>query len=195
MQDFDDIELIKRIKDGDTDAMDALIRRYMGAVRGMVRKSFLVGGEEEDLFQEGLIAIISAVKQYDESKKCSFSTYVNTCVRSRIIDAIRSATRQKHRALNDSLPLSDEMDSTRTYVDPVEIYIKRERVDAFYQNLEKMLSPLQNEILKLYFDGYSYSEIAGRMSLPIKKIDNSLNTIKNKIRKQREKFESVSRTV
>lgn len=184
MKDFSDDELIKRIKDGDTDAMDTLIRRYMGLVRSLVRRSFLIGGEEEDLFQEGLIAIINAVKQYDTDKKCSFSTYVTTCIRSRIIDAIRAATRQKHRALNDSLPLS-EADTSQSYIDPVDNYIKRERLDAFYNKLGDMLSPLQNQILKLYFDGYSYGEIADRMNLPIKKIDNSLVTIKNKIKKQR----------
>ncbi len=183
MRDFDDAELIKRIKDGDTDAMDTLIRRYMGLVRSLVRRSFLIGGEEEDLFQEGLIAIINAVKQYDAEKKCNFSTYVTTCIRARIIDAIRTATRQKHRALNDSLPLSDA-DISQSHIDPVDNYIKRERLDTFYNKLENILSPLQNQILKLYFDGYSYGEIADKMKLPIKKIDNSLVTIKNKIRKQ-----------
>jgi RNA polymerase sporulation-specific sigma factor len=190
MKDFDDIELIKRIRGGDTDAMDTLIRRYMGLVRSIVRRSFLIGGDEEDLFQEGLIAIINAVKQYDADKKCSFSSYVTTCVRARTIDAIRAATRQKHHALNQSLPLS-EAETEQSSKDPVDTYIERETQHAVYKNLEKLLSPQQNQILKLYFDGYSYKEIADRMQLPIKKIDNSLASIKNKIRKQQKKFDSM----
>lgn len=194
MNRIEDIDLISRIKDGDTDSLDLLIRRYMGLVRSMVRKTFIVGGEEEDLYQEGLMAIINAVKLYDSSKNRSFSSFVTTCIKSRIIDAIRTASRDKHKPLNEASSLSQTKETdlisnaSYQFIDPVDNYLEREWMDNFHKKLNDLLTQQQKDILELYFKGYSYSEISKKVNLPIKKIDNTLLAIKNKIRKEQSKF-------
>lgn len=194
MNKIDDNQLIESIRNGDTDSLDLLIRRYMGLARSMVRKSFLVGGEEEDLYQEGLMAIINAVKLYDKTKNRSFSSFVTTCIKSRIIDTIRTATRYKHKPLNEASSLSqtNEADlisnTPNQIIDPLDSYLEREWMDNFHKNINRLLSPQQKDILELYFKGYSYSEISQKVNLPIKKIDNTLLAIKNKIRKEQNKF-------
>lgn len=194
MNKIEDSYLIQKIKNGDTDCLDLLVRKYTGLVRSMVRKSFLVGGEEEDLFQEGLMAIINAVKLYDQTKNRSFSSFVTTCIKSRIIDTIRTATRFKHKPLNDASSFSitneTEIMSSTPYhiIDPLDTYLEKEWRDNFHKNLKDMLTKQQTEILELYFKGYSYREIAEKTALPLKKIDNTLLAIKNKIRKEQNKF-------
>lgn len=194
MNKLEDNELIERIRGGDTDHLDLLIRRYMGLARSIVRKSFLVGGEEEDLYQEALMAIINAVKLYDKTKNRSFSSFVTTCIKSKIIDTIRTATRYKHKPLNEASSLSqtNEADlisnTPNQIIDPLDSYLEREWMDTFHKNLKSLLSPQQRNILELYFKGYSYSEISQEINLPIKKIDNTLLAIKNKIRKEQTKF-------
>lgn len=193
MSNNDDIELIEKIKNGDNDALDTLIRKYMGLVRSVVRKCFLVGGDEEDLFQEGLMAILNAVKSYNPQKNINFSSFVTVCVRTRIIDAIRTASRFKHKSLNEasSLSDSDQLDAlniTTNFFDPLDSYLEREWMDTFYSNLQALLTEEQNQILQLYFKGYTYKEISEKLKFSNKKVDNSLNAIKNKIRKKRSDF-------
>lgn len=190
MNNLDDIDLINRIKEGDTDSLDILIRKYMGLIRSQVRKSFLVGGDEEDLLQEGLLALINAVKLYDPSKNKSFSSYVTLCVHSRIIDTIRKATRGKHKILNDAFSLFDDETSFNpiTTIDPLNNYLEKEKLQNFYKKLNIILNPLQNKLLKLYFEGYTYSEISDKLNISTKKVDNTLNTIKNKLKRERKNF-------
>ncbi len=188
MNSLSDNQLISQIKSGDTNALEILIKRYMNQVKIMARKSFLVGGEEEDLYQEGLMAIINATHQYDDTKNISFSTFVTTCIKRKIIDTIRTATRYKHKPLNEAFPLSAKeiasIDMSRQGDNPLDNYLEREWMDNFYKKLETLLNPQQLIVLSLYFEGYSYAEIAQHLYLPIKKIDNMLFNIKNKIGKE-----------
>ncbi len=187
MNNLSDHELIKRAKSGDTDCLDILVRRYAGLVRSIVRKSFLTGGEQEDLFQEGLMAIITAVHTYDQSKNRTFSSFIHTCVRNRIIDSIRTATRDKHKPLNEAAPLTEDITPDHAQ-DPLDIYLKREWADNFREKLAENLTSEQNLILKLYFEGYSYTEIANKIGVNVKKVDNTLFAIKNKLRKEKDLF-------
>ena len=151
-----------------------------------------MGGEEDDLFQEGLMGIISAVKLYDENKNRSFSSFATTCIKTRIIDSIRSATRYKHKPLNEATSLDGNEGSiilkTASITDPIDIYLQKERLDNFHNNLKSVLNKQQAQILDLYLQGFSYREISDKLNISVKKIDNSLYAIKNKIRKERDKF-------
>lgn len=190
MDNLNDNKLIKKIKNGDTYSLEVLIKKYMNLVKIMVRKSFLIGGEEEDLYQEGLMSIINAANQYDETKNSSFSVFVTTCIKRKIIDAIRTATRDKHKPLNEAYPLSEAKEvelannNFQKTNSPIDNYLEREWMEDFHKKLKSILNPLQLEVIDLYFKGFSYAEIAQSASIPIKKVDNTLFAIKSKIRRE-----------
>jgi len=181
-------EQIAKAKEGDSLSLEKIVKQFSPQARALARRSFLVGGDVEDLHQEGLLAIIYAVKAYDEEKNDNFAAFVSMCIRSRIIDTIRSATRGKHRLLNEAM-LSDQETLqqivTEGIDDPITSYLERERRTDFRESLAKILSKHQLALLDLYFEGFSYREIAEKLSITEKKVDNTLSTIKSKIKKQK----------
>ena len=192
---LNDVELILRAQKGDTLAMEAVISRYFWLVRSVVRKYFINNGTEEDLFQEGCISIFKAVREYDPQKNKNIISYMSMCIDSDVKDALRTATRNKHRLLNDAVSLTtlrDTNDDTSTpteYVyDPVHNYIEREGLDTFYENISKLCSELHVRVLKFYLEGYTYSEIAALTGVNEKKVDNVMTAVKKKIKDNKNLF-------
>lgn len=198
MTNTDELIIINKAKQGDHESLDLLLRNYAPLVRSLARKSFLMGGDIEDLQQEGLLAIINAVRLYNPEKNKSFSSFATMCVRTKMIDAIRTATREKHRVLNIASSLSSEetmeilensaVDGSETALDPLTIYLEEEKKTSFYENLSKLLTTDQIDLLKLYFEGYSYVEISQKMNIPLKKVDNTLSLVKRKLKKEKTLF-------
>jgi RNA polymerase sporulation-specific sigma factor len=63
-RELEDLQLIMRARNGDSSALDFLIRRYTGFVRLKASSYFLAGGDSEDLIQEGLIGLYKAVRDF-----------------------------------------------------------------------------------------------------------------------------------
>ena len=112
-QELEDLQLVIRARNGDTQAMDTLIRRYTGFVRLKASSYFLIGGDSEDLIQEGLIGLYKAVRDFRSDKETSFRSFAELCITRGIITAIKTATRFKHAPLN-------------TYVSPAGQYVGQE---------------------------------------------------------------------
>ena len=100
-----DEELVCLYRRGDENALEVLINRYRRFVRSRVTKYFLVGADNEDIFQEGMIGFYKAVKDFDENNTASFKTFASLCITRQIITAIKTATRQKHIPLNSYVSL------------------------------------------------------------------------------------------
>lgn len=186
-----ELELVQKAKAGDADSMEALISRYMWIARSKARKYFLASGSYDDLLQEGLMGVFKGIRDYDPEKNDSLSAFISMCVGNQIKDAVRSASRAKHRSLNDAVSL-DGLDNNlpSEYVyDPVHNFIEREGVESFYRKMERLFKPEQILILRYYFEGYTYIEIAELTGIPVKKVDNTLHQIKTKIKKNEELFE------
>lgn len=186
----DDLRLVKLAKSGNLEAQEALIMRYAWIARSKARNYFIEGGTRDDLAQEGLFGIWKAIRDFDNEKNDNFISYVNMCVSSQIKDALRSHTRIKHKTLNEavSLTYADVNLKPEFISDPVNNYIEREGSENFYNKLETICSPQQMTVLKYYFEGYTYNEIAKLTDLPQKKVDNILLAVKNKIKKNKEMF-------
>ncbi len=184
-------DLILRAKSGDSECMEALISKYMWLARSKARKYFLVSGTYDDLLQEGLMGIFKAIRDFDPEKNDNLTAFVSMCIGSQIKDAIRRSSRAKNRPLNEAVTLEgldNNLPSELVY-DPVHNYIEREGVEHFYEKMASLFKPAQLDVLRYYLDGYTYSEIAELVSMPVKKVDNTLHTIKTKIKKNRELFE------
>lgn len=171
-------------------AEEALAERYIRLVRVCARPYFLIGGDSEDLIQEGMLGLLSAIREYDPEKGASFKTYAEVCIHNRIQSAIRSAGRKKHAPLNDGIPLddvlSDESKSQGAQYfqrSPEEQVLARETEKEFSSIYSRCLSKFEAGILDLYLDGLSYQEIAVSTGRNIKAVDNAIQRIRRKLAK------------
>ncbi len=187
-----DQDLLRLIKQGNSYAIDSLIERYRSFVWAKARTYFLIGGDREDIIQEGMIGLFKAIRDFDEDRLASFKGFAELCITRQIITAIKTATRQKHIPLNSYIsldkPIYDE-ESERTLldiiaesrsVDPQEEMISREKQTHFERTLIEVLSDLERRVLYLYLEGRSYHEMSKQMNRSEKSIDNALQRVKRK---------------
>lgn len=189
---YSDEELQSFAINGDAQAEELLIKRYSRIVRALARPYFLAGGDSEDLIQEGMLGLISAVRSYDASAGASFRTYSELCIKRRLLTAIRNAAGGKSVSLNDCLSLEshlfDEELSQAAYAvreadlrGPEEMVIDREETDKFYTAFLCLLSGFEADVLGYYLGGMSYREIAEITDRPAKSVDNAVQRIRRKL--------------
>lgn len=168
---------------------DILAERYIQLVRRMVRPYYLVGGDHDDLLQEGMLGLLKAIREYTPGRS-SFSTFASYCIRSRIYDAIRQAQTKNHQILSTAVSLeffSEEKDETQEYPlfggsdDPETLMIHREEQRQTAAELNAILSGFEKSVLSLYLEGFSFSEMARRLNRPVKSIDNAVTRIRRKL--------------
>jgi RNA polymerase sporulation-specific sigma factor len=184
-----------KAKMGDIQAQEYLINKYKNFVKAKAKSYFLVGADKEDIYQEGMIGLYKAIRDFRPDKLSSFKAFAELCITRQIITAIKTATRQKHIPLNTYVslnkPIYDE-ESDRTLLDilsavkisdPEELVISREEVTNMESEIEGALSELELEVLNSYLQGKSYQEIACDLDRHSKSIDNALQRVKRKLEK------------
>ena len=181
-----DEQLQQLALDGNEEAEDTLARRYGRVVKMRARSLFLVGGDGEDLIQEGMMGLLSAIRTYAADAGVPFATYAEICIKRRLINAIKSATRQKHSLLNQSLSLQSpqvELFAERnlTQRDLEENLVDEEGFLEQKQWLEQQLSAFEFKVLELFLMGSSYQEMADLLNKPQKSIDNAVQRIRKKL--------------
>ncbi|MBE7061371.1 MAG: sigma-70 family RNA polymerase sigma factor [Clostridiales bacterium] len=182
-----DEQLVSLAQNNDLKATDVLVERYKSTVASITRSYFLIGGDKEDLLQEGMIAMYSAMNSYNG--QVTFKSYVYTCVKNRIVSLIKSSNNQKNKPLNNYVSLSGSVDGdadkTEIIIDsgfgPEEIFINRETVIELNQKIKKVLSEYEYTILSQYLTGLSYAQIAEKIGEKVKSIDNALQRIRQKL--------------
>jgi len=184
---LDDEELRQMAVNGDTRAEGQLISRYSRLVKVCARPYFLAGGDSEDLIQEGMMGLLSAIRQYDPNGGASFRVYSETCIKRRLFTAIKSASRSKHAPLNNSVSLDsasfDESPVQAAYFlrDLEEQVLARECADEIRGGFTLCLSEFEAEILRLFLEGLSYQEMACRIHKSQKSVDNAVQRIRKKL--------------
>lgn len=188
---YSDEELIQRLRAGETGIADYLIEKYKYLVRRKDRAMFLIGGDTDDLIQEGMIGLFKAVRDYHPGKEASFVTFAQMCIDRQIYSAVQSSNRQKHMPLNTYISLSQEDEESplaQAWVEtPEEIIIDRENTRALEDEIKSALSPMENTVLNYYLEGKSYADIGMLMDKNPKSVDNALRRIRTKIRNYLEK--------
>ncbi len=190
-----DEEVVIDAKKGDVRAQEYLITKYQNFVKAKAKSYFLIGADKEDIYQEGMIGLYKAIRDFKSDKLSSFKAFAELCVTRQIITAIKTATRQKHIPLNTYIslnkPIYDE-ESDRTLLDvlsearvadPEELIISREELNHIQNEIGEVLSSLEMEVLMSYLDGKSYQEIACDLDRHAKSIDNALQRVKRKLEK------------
>lgn len=188
-----DEDIIVIIREGNTDALDFLITKYRPFVRLKGRSYFLIGGDREDIVQEGMIGLYKAIRDFKPDRLSSFKGFAELCITRQIITAIKTATRQKHIPLNSSISLDRPIyteDSERTLLemlsgpvldDPEDLMIHKEDFIHLETEMGKVLSGLEKQVLALYLDGQTYQEISVELNRQVKSVDNALQRIKRKL--------------
>jgi RNA polymerase sporulation-specific sigma factor len=190
-----DEEIVICARDGDKGAQEYLISKYENFVKIKAKSYFLIGADKEDIYQEGMIGLYKAVRDFKPHKLASFKAFAELCITRQIITAIKTATRQKHIPLNTYIslnkPIYDE-ESDRTLLDiisgvsvadPEELVIGMEQVTKIENEIGEVLSALEMEVLTSYIEGKSYQEIACDLDRGAKSIDNALQRVKRKLEK------------
>lgn len=190
-----DEELISRFKNGESEILDYLMEKYKNMVRKKARTMFLIGGENDDLIQEGMIGLFKAVRDYQPDRDAAFQTFASICVDRQIYNAIQSSNRQKHQPLNSYISLSEQDGENEEHFgdnwgeNPESIIIDQENVQDLEQEITATLSPMENQVLEYYLAGNGYGGIARIMGKTPKSIDNALQRIRTKIREQLEQYQ------
>ncbi len=181
-----DEALCASAQDGDRAAEEALVLRYQRMVTRLSRPLFLMGGDTEDLIQEGMLGLINAVRDYDAARGAPFQSFAEICIRNRLFSAVRSAAGKQHTPLNDSVPIETPLLDTQVQlstlqvVDPEDQLISRETLEEKISSLYGRLSGFEAKVLDLYLSGLSYSEIAGQVGRSQKSVDNAIQRVRRK---------------
>ena len=190
-----DEELVRLSKD-DSRAMDYLLNKYKGVVLACSKSLFILGGDNQDLVQEGMIGLFKAIRDFDEHKNIKFSTFAQICVKRNIYTAITNSNSPKNEPLNKGLSIShtdsaeDEYRNLSTedlglseIYNPEDNLINKEKYDEIIAFMGKELSKLEYQVMDLYIIGLTTSEIAKVLGMNEKTTDNAFQRAKNKIRK------------
>ena len=184
-----DEQLVLLSAQGNDSAEETILHRYKNYVKSKARTYYLIGADNDDVVQEGMIGLYKAIRDFKPEKNITFKTFADVCITRQILTAIRTANRNKHNPLNASAPVFGD-DSETTFVNiirqnsvsnPEEIYIIDETLREIKNEISKKLSGFENQVLELYLDGLSYIEISETMNKSLKSIDNALQRIKKKL--------------
>ncbi|RDU22515.1 RNA polymerase sporulation sigma factor SigH [Anaerosacchariphilus polymeriproducens] len=189
-----DEQLIDMLRAGQEEITDYIMNKYKNLVRKKAKAMYLIGGESDDLIQEGMIGLFKAIRDYKIEKEASFFSFAELCISRQLYSAVQASNRLKHIPLNsyvslyldvnhsteEETPLLEVLQSL-TEKSPEEKFIDQENVSNIEKQLEKNLSKFENEVLKLYITGLGYIQIAEILDKPAKSVDNALQRIKNKL--------------
>lgn len=186
-----DEELVLSAKNGDSLAEEELINRYKSCVGYFSSKYYMSGMEKDDIFQEGMIGLYSAIKDY-RHEKTSFKKFAVLCISRRIISLLKSTTRQKHLPLNSSLSLDSvysedfsgsaaDLIAASSEHNPEAVFISNETLASYEQKINASLSNLELRVFRHYLNGISYADISKALSISKKSVDNAVQRIKKKL--------------
>lgn len=193
---LEDEEIVLLGRRGDKNATEFLINKYKGLVKAKAKTYFLIGADREDVVQEGMIGLYKATRDYKHNKSMAFKTFAELCITRQMITAVKNATRQKHIPLNTYISLNrkvyDDDTCDKTFIDtlsyqivldPEQLLITKEEVSGIENKMGEILSSFEWEVLSLYLNGKSYTEIAKKLNKPVKSVDNALQRVKKKVEK------------
>ena len=196
---YTDEELIIRIRDGESEITDYIIEKYKDLVRKKAQRMYILGGDNEDIIQEGMVGLFKAVRDYDPGRDASFYTFADICISRQMYTAIQAADRKKHFPLNHYVSLYASFDTNEEEAgeemqlinaleaspekNPEARMISRENVSRIEQIINEELSPLERQVCDLCMVGLNYIEISKILGRDEKSTDNALQRVKNKVRK------------
>ena len=191
-QNLRDEELIEKLRGGDDKIMEFILDKYKPLVRKKANAMYLIGGDTDDLIQEGMIGLFKAIRDYNKEKESSFYHFAELCISRQLYTVVEASNRKKHAPLNsyvslysgtneDGVVLADSL-TTSAMENPEQMMIDQENLVLFMEHLKDRLSKMEGQVLDFYLAGLNYQQIAEEMGKSPKAIDNALQRIKAKVR-------------
>lgn len=168
-----DGELCILVKNGNSAALSVLLHRYSGAVLKKAKTVYCNGLDSDDLYQEGMIALIRAAVTYNGAGNASFKTYAFVCIINRFRDLIRK---------NKKNPISADIDGIENVCDPEEDFITKDESDRLMRILKARLSEKEKAIVLDHLAGLSYASIARKNGCDVKSVNNALSRVRKKLK-------------
>ena len=192
--DYSDEELIRMLRNGNVEITDFIMEKYKNLVRKKARAMYLIGGDNDDLIQEGMIGLFKAIRDYREEREASFFHFADLCISRQIYSAVEMSRRKKHLPLNtyvslyedtseggeDGLTLVEALQSISDK-NPEELLIDQEAAVSLEKRIDRSLSDFEKEVLDRYLAGNNYAQIAAALEKTPKSVDNALQRVKNKL--------------
>lgn len=189
-----DEELIQCLRSGQSDIMDYIMNKYKNLVRKRANAMYLIGGDTDDLIQEGMIGLFKAIRDFKKDKEVSFYSFADLCVSRQIYNAVEASQRKKHQPLNTYVSLNagiheeheDSLLDVLTSIDslnPEQVLIDRESTAAIEKQMNHLLSDMEKKVIQYYLQGMNYHQIAEIIGKQPKSVDNALQRIKGKLSK------------
>lgn len=184
-----DETLIQQLRGGQEEIMDYIMEKYKNLVRKRANAMFLIGGDTDDLIQEGMIGLFKAIREFRLERDSSFYYFADLCITRQIYHAVEASQRKKHQPLNGYISLNAQMgqegedtllDLLESFenVNPEQLLIDRENTKAIHEKLKNNLSKFERQVLQLYLQGMNYRQIAEYLKKEPKAIDNALQRIR-----------------
>lgn len=190
-----DEEVIEAYRAGDFEAVEYICSKYRGIVSKYGKKFYIKGGEEQDVIQEGMVGLFKAIQDYDASKNVPFHSFAELCITRQIIKAMESADRLKNQPLNSYISIfTDEREKSNQQVtdllladeiqNPENILIDTEKTTAIFERIVDILSKMELQVFLYMMQGLDYHTIAQKMGKEDKKIDNAIQRIRQKVKRE-----------
>ncbi len=186
-----DNEILRLVHSKDNDAMEYMIKKHSPIVKKEIRTMYLIGAETEDLYQEGMIGLFKAIRDFEPDKGALFSTFATLCVKNQVRSAVTAANRKKHIPLNQYISIytsSEDESATKEdlFIDdgannPEERILAKEKESELLSIVKEKLSKLEIQVLNFYLDGLSYAEIGEKLNKTEKSVNNALQRIRSKL--------------
>ena len=164
-------------------AVEELLKLYKPLVNKIARRYFLLSGDTDDLVQEGMIGLYKAIKSFDEDKDASFKTFASICITRQINSLIRKEHSQKNDMFLDLFgsDVIDNLDVPTNRENPEQTAISNQNMEYIQSQISLLLSDMESKILGLYLDGLTYEQIAGKVGISKKSVDNALSRVRIKL--------------
>ena len=178
-------EIIKQAKSGNQSAIEQLVNNYKALIRSYANKFYLVGGDKDDLLQEGMLGLFYAITYYDEDKG-AFPSFVELCVLRQVLDAVKHDNGVSQKPLSNYVELDVAANMMDSADSPLENLLQKEYAEKVARLIKEKLTPFERKVLTLFVDGYSYDDIATQTNKSYKAVDGALQRARRKLLEYKE---------
>ena len=158
-------------------AITTLITRYKDIIMKKARAKTHSSCEIDDLVQEGLMALISAIMTFKNDYGTRFLTYANTCIENRMINSL-----SKNKKEDSYLCHTDDFTDDVTDVTPESILLEREKTQEVFNKITDILSDMEWKVFHLFLTGSTYDQMARQLNIPLKVVDNAMQRVRRKLK-------------